>query len=159
MTTYELQYCESRYYPSVDGGFYGGLTICKEEFDSYSKMYDYIERNKIMWTENPNWSNMKYIIIKRQPKQVEYLYNQKQREFVYDFRKPRVKETTKYLDSGTERTEVMEKFSMGYLIEGNGDFYFGIGVTISNSYRYEEVKQRLLELLETKKFENVTIIK
>lgn len=87
------------------------------------------------------------------------LYNAGNREFVYDFRKPRVRETIKSLEYNSKHTSVMDKFSMGSLIGHNGDYWYGASVTIYNLYHYDEVKQRMLEFLEEKKFDNVTIIK
>lgn len=87
------------------------------------------------------------------------LYNSSNRRFIYDFRKPRVKETIESLEYNSKSTSVMDKFSMGHLIGHNGDYWYGLTVTVYNSYRYDEIKRRMLELLEEKQFENVTIIK
>lgn len=84
-----------------------------------------------------------------------YLYDQKGKKYIIDFSKPRVKKTT-IDENGNKRTEVIDKFSLAYMIQHNGNVWYS---NYYDVYRYEEVKQHLLELLDEKKFENVTIIK
>ena len=84
-----------------------------------------------------------------------YLYEQRDKKYIIDFRKPRVKETTIY-ENGNKRTEVIDKFSLASMIQHNGNVWYS---NYYDVYRYEEVKQHLLELLEKQQFENVTIIK
>lgn len=87
------------------------------------------------------------------------LYGNNTRKYEFDFRKARVKETSRGAD-GSERTEVLTKFSMGYLLQNNGDYYYGLAVTLyETTYSYAEVKQRLLAHLEQNDFINVTVIK
>ena len=83
----------------------------------------------------------------------QYLF-QKQSTYTFDFRKPRVKETrTNELGS---TTSVMDKFSIGYVV-GHIDFYKGL--YLADVFSYADCKQKFLELLEQKQFNNVTIIK
>ena len=77
-----------------------------------------------------------------------YLYNNQKKQYTFDFSKKRVKENGK----------VMEKFSIGYAVSHNGDFYRGLLIE-QDAYNYEDSKQILLSLLEQKQFSNVTIIK
>lgn len=92
---------------------------------------------------------------------MSYLHYSKSRSYTFDFRKKRVKETTVWHDNNRETTCVMTKFEMGSTLEscGGKHRWYGLSVTLSNSYSYDEVKQRLLEALEQENFENVTIIK
>lgn len=78
----------------------------------------------------------------------QYLYDNPKRNWTFDFSKKRVKENGK----------VMEKFSIGYAVSHNGDFYRGLLIE-QDAYNYEDSKQILLSLLEQKQFSNVTIIK
>lgn len=80
-----------------------------------------------------------------------YLFSNPKKQYTYDFSKKLVKENGK----------VMDKFSIGYAVSRNGDFYDGLfGLfTEQGVYNYEESKQRFLRLLEEKQFGNVTIIK
>lgn len=93
---------------------------------------------------------------------MSYLHYSKSRSYTFDFRKKRVKETTVWHDNNDrETTRVMTKFEMGSALEscGGKHRWYGLQVTLYNSYSYDEVKQRLLEALEQENFENVTIIK
>lgn len=78
----------------------------------------------------------------------QYLYNNPKKNWTFDFSKKRVKENGK----------VMEKFSIGFTVSHNGDFYRGLLIE-QDAYNYEDSKQILLGLLEQKQFNNVTIIK
>ena len=78
----------------------------------------------------------------------QYLYDNPKRSYTFDFSKKRVKENGK----------VMEKFSIGYAVSHNGDFYRGLLIE-QDAYNYEDSKQIFLSLLEEKQFSNVTIIK
>lgn len=78
----------------------------------------------------------------------QYLYDNQKKQYTFDFSKKRVKENGK----------VMEKFSIGYVVSHNGDFYRGLLIK-QDAYNYEDSKQILLSLLEQKQFSNVTIIK
>ena len=78
----------------------------------------------------------------------QYLYGNQKKQYTFDFSKKRVKENGK----------VMEKFSIGYTVSHNGDFYRGLLIE-QDAYNYEDSKQILLSLLEQKQFSNVTIIK
>lgn len=78
----------------------------------------------------------------------QHLYDNPKKNYTFDFSKKRVKENGK----------VMEKFSIGYIVSHNGDFYRGLLIE-QDAYNYEESKQILLSLLEQKQFSNVTIIK
>lgn len=78
----------------------------------------------------------------------QYLYGNQKKHYTFDFSKKRVKENGK----------VMEKFSIGYAVLHNGDFYCGLLIE-QDAYNYEDSKQILLSLLEEKQFGNVTIIK
>ena len=78
----------------------------------------------------------------------QYLYGNQKKHYTFDFSKKRVKENGK----------VMEKFSIGYAVLHNGDFYRGLLIE-QDAYNYEDSKQILLSLLEEKQFSNVTIIK
>ena len=77
-----------------------------------------------------------------------YLYDNQKKHYTFDFSKKRVKENGK----------VMEKFSIGYVVASNGDFYRGLLIE-HDAYNYEDSKQILLSFLEQKQFSNVTIIK
>lgn len=77
-----------------------------------------------------------------------YLFSNPKKQYTYDFSKKRIKENGK----------IMEKFSIGYAVSHNGDFYGGLLIE-QDAYNYEESKQRFLSLLEEKQFSNVTIIK
>ena len=92
---------------------------------------------------------------------MSYLHYSKSRSYTFDFRKKRVKETTVWHDNNRETTRVMTKFEMGSTLEscGGKHRWYGLSVTLNDSYLYDEVKQRLLEALEQENFENVTIIK
>lgn len=79
---------------------------------------------------------------------VQYLYGNQKKHYTFDFSKKRVKENGK----------IMEKFSIGYAVSHNGDFYRGLLIE-QDAYNYEDSKQILLSLLEQKQFSNVTIIK
>lgn len=59
---YKLSYCESHYYSNYNGGYYGGLTICTQEFDDYAKLQEYINRFSWEWEKNPNWNGKTHII-------------------------------------------------------------------------------------------------
>lgn len=78
----------------------------------------------------------------------QYLYGNQKKHYTFDFRKKRVKENGK----------VMEKFSIGYAVLHNGDFYRGLLIE-QDACNYEDSKQIFLGLLEQKQFDNVTIIK
>lgn len=78
----------------------------------------------------------------------QYLYGNQKKQYTFDFSKKRVKENGK----------VMDKFSIGYAVSFNGDFYLGLLIE-QDAYNYEDSKQIFLSLLEEKQFGNVTIIK
>lgn len=78
----------------------------------------------------------------------QYLYGNQKKHYTFDFSKKRV----------TENGKVMEKFSIGYAVLHNGDFYRGLLIE-QDAYNYEDSKQILLSLLEEKQFSNITIIK
>lgn len=78
-----------------------------------------------------------------------YLFDNPSKSYEFDFRKKFVKENGKR----------MTKFSIGYLISHNGDFYKGLLIEQEVAYSYDEAKQALLSHLEKMKFENVKIIK
>lgn len=81
----------------------------------------------------------------------QYLFGRKDVHYTYDFRGKRVK-----VQRGGDKPKVVDKFSLGYDI---GSISFYKGLYAADIYNYAECAQLLLELLEDKKFNNVTIIK
>ena len=81
----------------------------------------------------------------------QYLFSRKDVHYTYDFRGKRVK-----LQHDNDKPKVEDKFSLGYAIR---DISFFKGLYAADIYNYAECAQLLLELLENKKFDNVTIIK
>lgn len=79
------------------------------------------------------------------------LFNRKDVHYTFDFRGKRVK-----LQRNTNKPKVEDKFSLGYTI---GSISFYKGLYAADIYSYAECAQLLLELLEDRKFDNVTIIK
>lgn len=89
-------------------------------------------------------------------KTVGLLFDNQHAKYVYDFTKKRVREIRTIANSSM--SSALSKFSIGYIVSHNGDYYKGLLIE-QDAYSYEEAKQILLELLETKQFKNVTIIK
>lgn len=81
----------------------------------------------------------------------QYLFGRKDVHYTYDFREKSVKVQR----NGGEFQDV-NKYSLGYDIQS---ISFYKGLYAADIYNYAECAQLLLELLEDKKFNNVTIIK
>lgn len=81
----------------------------------------------------------------------QYLFSRKDVHYTYDFRGKRVK-----LQHNSDKPKVEEKFSLCYAIQS---ISFYKGLYADDIYNYAECAQILLELLENRKFNNVTIIK
>lgn len=80
-----------------------------------------------------------------------YLFGRKDVHYTYDFRGKRVK-----LQHNANKPKVENKCSLCYAI---GAISFYKGLYAEDIYNYAECSQILLELLENKEFNNVTIIK
>lgn len=78
----------------------------------------------------------------------QYLFGRKDVHYTYDFREKSVK-----VQRNGDEPQDVNKYSLGYDIQSIS-FY-----NAADTHSYAECAQLLLELLEDKKFNNVTIIK
>ena len=62
---YIVEYTEEHIFSNFEGGFYGGLTICKREFKTLADAKAYVKKYEYMWEKNPHRNGEKYKIIEQ----------------------------------------------------------------------------------------------
>ena len=84
----------------------------------------------------------------------QYLFNNKDTFYVYDFSKPRVRAT---VTCGNKTwCDTVDKFEMVYCLDYTSSYY---EMFLYDICKYAEIKDMLLKRLEEKQFANVKIIK